>query len=181
MNQTDMRNSAADRRMRLGAAWPGVVLIALGVLFLVGQYVPNAGRYIPLVVGLALFGLFLATRQYGLLIPGGIVTGVGVGILLAEAVPERGGLFLMALGGGFISIWAIASLLRMRENHWWPLIPGGILLTLGVVDLADEGGQLGDLLDLAWPVALIVLGVLVVARTVIRQRGEPESREAEAE
>jgi len=34
----------------------------------------------------------------------------------------QGGIFLLALGAGFASIWLIGSLFRLRENHWWPLI-----------------------------------------------------------
>ena len=118
-----------------------MVLIAIGLALLIGQVVPNGGRYIVLIVGAALLAGGIATRAYGLVVPGGIVTGVGVGILLDAAEPGRGGsgLFLLSLGLGFISIWLVASLLRLPENHPWPFIPGLILTSIGALSVAGTG------------------------------------------
>src|SRR5688572_22811001 len=96
--------------------WLGAILIGLGALLLAGQLIPGAGRYVALVVGLALLAGFVMTRAYGFLVPGGIVTGVGVGILLAEAYPAAGGLFLLSLAAGFASIWVIGAIFRLREH-----------------------------------------------------------------
>jgi hypothetical protein len=156
-----------DRRGRArsnGGLWAGTILIGLGVLLLAGQLIPGAGRYVVLVVGLALLGGFVATRGYGFLVPGGIVTGIGVGILLSEAYPSAGGLFPLSLAAGFASIWVLGALFQLREHHWWPLIPAAILATIGVVSLADQSGQFRDLSRLAWPIALVVIGVLIVVR-----------------
>ena len=147
----------------------GVVLITIGVAFLLGQLLPNAGRYVPLLVGLSFLAVFLVTRTYGLLVPGGIVTGVGAGIVLAMEDQGRvgGGLFLVSLGLGFIGIVVLGALFRLRENHPWPLVPGGILCTIGLITLA--GTRYGDAARYAWPVVLIGLGVLFVLRGVVRR------------
>jgi hypothetical protein len=158
-----------DRRSNEGL-WFGAILVGLGALLLAGQLVPGAGRYVVLVIGLALLAGFLATRGYGFLVPGGIVTGVGVGILLTEAYPSAGGLFLLSLAAGFASIWVLGAIFRLREHHWWPLIPAGILATIGVVSLIDQGGQFRDLSRLAWPIALVVIGALIVLRAATRRR-----------
>jgi hypothetical protein len=164
---------AAVRRDREGRLWLGLILIGLGAIFLLDRLVPDIGGYVPLIVGLGLFVAFLATRAYGFLIPAGIVSGVGAGILLQQTY-DQGGIFLLALGAGFASIWLIGSLFRLRENHWWPLIPGGILATIGLVDLADESGQLADVLDIGWPVLLVVVGLLVIIRALAQRRaGQP--------
>jgi hypothetical protein len=160
----------AVRRDREGRLWLGLVLIGLGAIFLLDRLVPDIGAYLPLLVGLGLFAAFLATRAYGFLIPAGIVTGVGAGIVLQRSYPE-GGVFLLALGAGFVSIWLIGSLFRLREQHWWPLIPGGILVTIGLVDLADESSQLADLLDVGWPLLLVAVGLLVIIRALVERRG----------
>jgi hypothetical protein len=163
------------REDRRGGLWTGAILIGVGALLLVGQLAPGAGRYVVLVVGLALLAGFVATRAYGFLIPGGIVTGIGVGIVLTEAYPSAGGLFLLSLAAGFASIWVIGSLFRLRENHWWPLIPAAILGTIGTVSVADQSGQFGDLLRLAWPIALVVVGALIVVRAATaRGRGRAD-------
>jgi hypothetical protein len=158
---------------REGRLWLGAVLVALGVLFLLGQYVPDLGRFVPLLVGLALLGVFFATRAYGFLIPGGIVTGVGAGIVLAEAVPGAGGLFLISLGAGFALIWVVGSLLRLPENHWWPLVPAAIVATIGLVDLAGEQGQLREALRIGWPLLLISIGAIVILRARSGRRAGP--------
>jgi hypothetical protein len=159
-----------DRRGGRDGSWiGGGVLIAIGVAFLLGQLLPNAGRYVPLLVGLIFLAVFLVTRNYGFLVPGGIVTGVGVGIVLAMEDQGRvgGGLFLVSLGLGFVGIFILGALFRLRENHPWPLIPGGILCTIGLITLA--GTRYDEAARFAWPAALIVLGLLFVLRGIIRR------------
>jgi hypothetical protein len=145
------------------------VLIAIGVAFLLGQLLPNAGRFVPLLVGLIFLAVFLATRNYGFLVPGGIVTGAGIGIVLAMEDQGRvgGGLFLVSLGLGFIAIFVLGALFRLRENHPWPFIPGGILCTIGLITLA--GTRYDEAARYAWPIVLIGLGVLFVLRGVLRR------------
>src|SRR6266508_1871641 len=147
----------------------GIVLVAIGVAFLLGQLLPNAGRFVPLLVGLIFLAVFLVTRSYGFLVPGGIVTGVGVGVVLAVEDQGRvgGGLFLVSLGLGFIAIFIIGALFRLRADHPWPLIPGGILCPIGLITLA--GTRYGDAARYAWPAALIVLGLMFVLRGLIRR------------
>ena len=159
----------AARRDREGRLWLGLILIGLGAIFLLDRVLPDIGAYVPLIIGLALFVAFLATRTYGFLIPAGIVSGVGAGILLEQAY-DQGGIFLLALGSGFVAIWLIGSLFRLRENHWWPLIPGGILVTIGLVDLANDSGELAELLDLGWPILLVAVGLLVIIRALAERR-----------
>ena len=147
----------------------GLVLITIGLAFLVGQLLPNAGRFVPLLIGLSFLAVFLVTRNYGFLVPGGIVTGVGAGVVLAVEDQGRvgGGLFLVSLGIGFIGIYVVGALFRLHENHPWPLVPGGILATLGVITLA--GTRYGDISRYAWPIVLIGLGALFVLRGLLRR------------
>jgi hypothetical protein len=161
--------SHGRERARDGSWIGGVVLIAIGVAFLLGQMLPNAGRFVPLLVGLSFLAVFLVTRAYGFLVPAGIVTGVGVGIALAVEDQGRvgGGLFLVSLGLGFIAIVILGALFRLRENHPWPLVPGGILCTIGLITLA--GTRYGDVARYAWPAVLIALGLLFVLRGVFRR------------
>ncbi len=49
------------------------------------------------------------------------------------------------------------------ETHWWPLIPGGIMLLIGLA--AGFGSIFGSLLNLLgnlWPIALIAAGLYVL-------------------
>jgi len=43
---------------------------------------------------------------------------------------SSGGWILLGLGAGFIGIWLLALLLKL-SSHWWPLVPGFVLLAVG--------------------------------------------------
>ncbi len=150
----------------------GLILIAAGALALLGHYVPDAGQYIVLAIGLVLLVLFVVNREYGALIPGCILTGIGVGIPLAAANPgELGGaLVLISLGCGFIAIWLLSFLFRLPDHHWWPLVPGLILGTIGAGMAAGERNQaVADAINVGWPVVLVAAGVLLLFGAVRRR------------
>jgi hypothetical protein len=139
----------------------GLILVGLGTLLLIGQFVPDVGRYVALVIGLGLLALFVVKRDYGLLVGGGIVTGVGVGILGATMFEgtAAGAAFMICLGLGFLGVLALSYLMRLPERHWWPAIPGLILTGIGLA--LAVGGMALELVNY-WPVVLIVLGVILV-------------------
>src|SRR5207253_9929299 len=86
---------------RNDGAWVGgLILIVIGLVFLAGQLVTNASHYVVLGVGLTFLVAFFATRNYGFLVPAGIVSGVGVGLVLMLVEPGRigSGLLLVSLG-----------------------------------------------------------------------------------
>jgi hypothetical protein len=126
----------------------------------------GAGGWVVLIVGVGLLGAFAYTHQYGYLIPGGIMTGIGAGIVISESLltlsdEATGGVIVLGLGLGFLSIWVIGGLVRVEHHHWWPVIPGGILAVVGAALLV--GGMAVDLLDY-WGVVAIAIGLLVLWR-----------------
>jgi len=144
-----------------------LVIASIGLFFLAGQLEPDIGRFVTLFIGLALLAVFVIRREYGFLVPGSILTGVGIGIALdvaATGVAESG-VMMLSLAGGFLGIWVLGSVYRLPQNHWWPLIPGGILTLIGLVQLtrAEVEGALS-----LWPVILIIVGALVLGRTITR-------------
>jgi hypothetical protein len=149
-----------------------LVLILVGVAGLALRLVestPTAGGVVVTVIGLGLLGAFAYTRQYGYLVPGGILTGLGLGIVASEASTltedATGGIIVLGLGLGFVSIWVIGGLVHVAQNHWWPLIPGGILAIVGAALLAGEEA----LLEYVWVVP-IVLGVIVLGWGLSQRR-----------
>jgi hypothetical protein len=146
----------------------GVVIAALGLFFLAAQLEPDIGRFVALFIGLALLAVFVVRRDYGFLVPGSILTGIGIGLALEPALAgqAQGSVMMLSLAGGFLGIWVIGSLYRIPQNHWWPLIPGGILTLVGLVQLsrtdADHALRL-------WPVILLLVGALVLARALTRR------------
>ena len=146
-----------------------VVLIAVGVIGLITQiWEPKAdlGGWVVAIIGLGFLGAFLYTRQYGYLVPGGIMTGLGAGIVISQAVSwasseGEGRAVVLGLGLGFIAIWLIGAVMSAAQNHWWPFVPGTILTVVGAALLV--GGQAVDLLDY-WGVAVVAIGLFILWR-----------------
>lgn len=138
---------------------PGLILIVLGVAFLLAQYFDFGPPLFLTLLGFVLLIPYIFTRSYGLLVPGCILTGIGVGLLFdrpplgtAIAVP-------IGLGLGFIAIFAIHSTVA-RQSHWWPLIPGGVLVLGGI---AEGTPQAQVLIEKGWPLILVLIGLLILA------------------
>lgn len=141
---------------------PALVLIGIGVALLIAQTTGIGGEAIVAVIGAGFLLAYAATRQYGFLIPGSIMSGLGVGIVYETQVAgSNGAPVLIGLGVGFLAIYAIDGFVRRASAAWWPLIPGGILATIGV--LIGAGRE--DWLSTAgawWPVVLIIIGAVML-------------------
>lgn len=143
-----------------------------------GQVVGETGQFVTLGIGLVLLVLFAVSRNPGTLIGGGIVTGIGAGVLVAANAESdiAGAAVLFGLGFGFIGVWLIGTLMRVKEVSLWPLIPGAILVVVGIVVLA--GSEAAKTLELLWPALLIGLGVIVLI-AAMRGRGTGSAGDGE--
>jgi hypothetical protein len=124
------------------------------------QYVEGIGQDVILFcIGGLLIAAYLYTGTYGLLVPGGILLGLGLGSIGEHRFRLFEGDFtLLGLGIGFATIWLVALLYR-RRSHWWPLIPGTILIIAG---LRAGRETLEFLLEKGWPLILVFVGLLIV-------------------
>jgi hypothetical protein len=127
------------RRNNLGV---GIGLIAIGSLLVLGN-IFEWGIFLVLLLGLVFIAWGIATRTAGLLIPGGILSGIGTGIALQELLPIanddlNGGIFLLSFAAGWFSI-VVLSRLFTRDPQWWALIPGGIMSFIGVFNVLISG------------------------------------------
>ncbi len=143
----------------------GALLILLGILFFLAQFVRFEGWVFLLGLGVIFLAVGWLLRTYGFLIPGGILTGLGAGIAATNVLPEdggQGGAVLLGLGLGFVLVWVLGWAV-LREKHPWPLIPGGILGVMGALLLAGAWGlQVLELLGKFWPAILVVIGIVVL-------------------
>ena len=150
----------------------GTILIMLGLLIFAEQVFQThlTGLLFLPLLGVAFLAWGILCQRPGLLIPGGILLGIGAGSILVDgpfhslAEPARGGAFLLAFGAGWLLI-TLASILFMRRMTWWPLIPGGIFGLLGSAMLI--GGPMLALLNLTnliWPLALVAIGLMLILR-----------------
>lgn len=148
------------------SVFSGLGLIVLGAVFMVSQFVEIDGRFFLPLLGLGFIGWSVLSRTQGLLIPGGILSGIGLGVVLAESAwavrlegDLEGSLFLLGFAAGWVSIVVLTKLF-FNEFQWWPLIPGGIMALIGVGILTDgvlleTVGSIGKM----WPLILIAIGV----------------------
>ena len=162
------RNPETRRR---GGIVGGAILIAIGLLALLQQFVHiNWGLYFLPFVALIFLSAGILERRPGLLIPGGILAGVGAGAIVVQSSlfasvgePVRGGLFMLVFAGGWAVITGASYLIG--KVMLWPLIPAGIIGLFGLTLLAGVIGL--PYLTLAgyfWPLALIALGLYLVLR-----------------
>jgi hypothetical protein len=142
---------------------PGLILIILGVAFLLAQYFEFGPGLFLTLLGLIFLILYAFTLSYGVLIPGCILAGIGVGLMFQRAVAYPNITVSLGLGVGFIAIFVI-QLIVARASHWWPLVPGGTLVLVGIAETVPQGQEL---LGKGWPVILILIGLLILAGTFI--------------
>jgi hypothetical protein len=143
----------------------GLVLIGVGsILFLLNRIEGIGQPAILLVLGTIFLAGYVYSRQYGLMVPAGILLGLGAGSLAEEGWLEFGDPSKLGLGAGFIAIFLVPLIVEHR-SHWWPLIPGAILVLLGFPDTEKAVRWLFD----NWPVILIGVGVLVLLGGLLRR------------
>jgi hypothetical protein len=147
-----------DARGRRTSA--AVALIVIGAVFFALQMTKGPTEVLVYLVlgGLFLVG-YLYRRQYNLLVPGCILLGLGLGALGERTSIDFRNFSPLGLGLGFIGIFVVDLAFR-RRTHWWPLIPGGVLVLNSVADLR----QLTWLFSKGWPLILVVIGVLMLLR-----------------
>jgi len=158
----DRRPEWGDKRGRL-IAGASLVIAGLGLFAL--EAVDGTGdAAILFVIGAVFIAAYFMRRVYGFLIAGCIALGVGLGQAAQEIFDTSGDVTVIGIGIGFGLIYAIDRLTD-GSAHWWPLIPGGILLIIG---LASLSGSVGDYL---WPALLIVAGGVILFSSRRRETG----------
>jgi F0F1-type ATP synthase assembly protein I len=155
----------------------GVVLIVFGMLMLLATFTNSSilGLSILPILGVLFIVWGLLARLPGPMIPGGILTGLGLGILLSQYAfssstgETQGGIVLLGLGIGFLLIIPLAWIVS-PVRHWWALIPGGILTFIGIALLI--GGPaltVASILGRLWPIIPIAVGMFLIWR-LLRKR-----------
>jgi hypothetical protein len=140
----------------------GAILIVLGVGLLALQFLEGFSEAVIffLVGGMFVAG-YLYSRAYGLLIPGCILLGLGLGSVGGSTISSvsEDMFVLLGLGVGFVAIWVI-PLVYQGKSIWWPLIPGGILIIVG---FAEGSETVEKLFEVGWPLIIVFIGLLILA------------------
>ena len=163
---TNITHSPAHRNALVG----GTLLIAIGVLTLLAQNIKTEALgllFLPVLGGLFLVAGIVG-RQVGFIIPGGVLTGIGLGAIftqspaLAASETTQGGVFFLGFAGGWFLI-TVLSMLFTRNTQWWALIPGAIMALIGGALLLGALNVL-EFASRWWSLILVALGLIIIVR-----------------
>jgi len=157
---------ALKQRRDTAAMTFGAVLVVVGAVLLGGRFNDVVAAGGPaLWIGLGFLTWWAFSGNYGLLVPAGVLTGLGVGLMLDNVV-FYGNPVALGLGVGFLAIYALDSLRRRRSSSWWPLVPGALLVIVGLLQNTSGWDSLGEL---GWPLVLIVIGIIIIGGALSRR------------
>ncbi len=159
-------------RAQSGRIVTGVALVVIGLIAVLANFFdsPSFGILIVPTLGLIFLLWGIIVREVGLLIPGGILGGIGLGIYLNQGpfsyLEDTGeaGLFLLSFALGWALITLLSAFISDRV-HWWPLIPGGVLAVIGGALMA--GGLALEVLSWIgrfWPLGLVAVGLYLIIK-----------------
>jgi hypothetical protein len=177
MSYSQEDNMKRARRSSLGV---GILLIALGLLVLVGQLFPGIfgwGGPItwPLIVvgvGIFLLLLGLATGNPGMAVPACIVGGIGVLLYWQNATQNFGSwAYAWTLISGFAGVGVILEGL-FTGRFGKALVRGGWMILVSLVMFTVFASFLGGpkLLGIYWPALLILLGLISLVQYFMQTR-----------
>lgn len=162
---------------RGGSVVGGLILIAVGAVALVAQFV-ELDETLGLLVLPVLSAIFIvagiATRQSGFFIPGGILAGLGLGTILmvgpyGDGGADEPGIFMLAFAAGWVLIPILSILFSRGERHLWALFVAAILGLVGAA--VSYGGAALTALEMLgrwWPLFLIAGGIALILKRGVR-------------
>jgi hypothetical protein len=147
---------------RPGWSWLGILLVVLGVALVIMQLLPGVSFTSLLLVGLgvAFLAAWLIGHWKGATIPALVLLAWGGTRIAVELDYLRGdGWTPLAVGVALILAWGIGQVQQVRRE--WALWVGVALVIFGLAQVSD---LLPGAWDLLWPLALVLLGVVLILR-----------------
>jgi hypothetical protein len=146
----------------------GIILIVIGVGLLIFRLVSLEG-FFPLALGLIFIIAGILKRSAGLIIPGGIIGGAGLGTvammnnwLAPMGSAAGGGVFLLVMSLGWFSITLLSKLFT-DETQVWALFPGAAMALIGgLVLMGEQGLRVLEVMGTYWPLILVAVGMWVL-------------------
>lgn len=154
-------------------AIPGFVLLSIGAPSLLEWQKIHLGPWNASVVlfgiALAFWTVLLVKREnWWAEIPAGVLTVIGLLIGLQDTLRPASTEWVAALLLGLGLVFALLYLLRLSEQEmWWPAAPAAALILAGIVTWIGPLGP-NQVWERWWPVAMMVLGVVVLVLSVQR-------------
>lgn len=151
-------------RKQWWALIPAMTLLGLAGTVIVESYLTGIGNLGGALflggIGLSFWVIYLTNRDFWwAIIPGGVLFTLGVVTIADDYISgdSGGGVFFMGLA---ITFLLVALLAKPRESFWWAYIPAGVLFVMGVFLI----GPLQSAFNYIWPVALILVGGIILFR-----------------
>jgi hypothetical protein len=149
-----------DEDRRPGLPWIGIFLVVFGALLLAERMLPNQrlGDVAVLAAGLASLVAWVVRRGTVALYAGAFLTAVALpGTIQALGQPLGPGWGTLFFGLAFLLVAAVRA--SQGGGVGWQALYGGILVLIGGTEVVKP-----DFADLAWPLILVAIGVLLLVR-----------------
>jgi hypothetical protein len=149
-----------DEDRRPGLPWIGIFLVVFGALLLAERMLPNQrlGDVAVLAAGLASLVAWVVRRGTVALYAGAFLTAVALpGTIQALGQPLGPGWGTLFFGLAFLLVAAVRA--SQGGGVGWQALYGGILVLIGGTEVVKP-----DVADLAWPLILVAIGVLLLVR-----------------
>ena len=151
-----------QQRRQQAIAGMAMVILGLGLF-----YLEDLGHSVVFfLVGGGFLVAYFYRREPGFLVPGCIILSLGAANLGQSLVKDFSK--LLALGLGFVAITVI-TLLYERRFVWWPLLPGGTMVLLGL----PRSRQITRLILDNWQLVLVAIGVAIFIGAFVRPVSRP--------
>lgn len=162
----------------------GVVIILIGIFMLLSTLGITRDINILLLIGACFIAAYVfSRRQLGFLIPGCIIFAIGVYSFLMEnhiIANNHDEFFVILLGCAFLVVMLVHTM-WIKTDKWgaryWPAIPGGILVVIGIlayVDKSVSNNLLETVVRYGWPVIIIAVGLRMLIWPSHRHRREED-------
>lgn len=152
-----------------GEVFLGSILLLAGLFMIFANFFKLSIfgiLFLPLL-GLLFFVWSIFSKEFKLIIPAGIIEGLGLGIVFTSLLTVssesiKGGFFFI----GFSIGWFLITILCKRifkKNVLWPLIPGFLLLIFGfLITIEDKGLNILLSFNIFWPFILVLAGLILI-------------------
>jgi hypothetical protein len=118
-------------------AFPGFILLGLGILILLPEQLDDLGGGLFLgAIAISFWYAFLSNRieRWWAIIPAGVFTALSLLVVVSEYLDEYSG--AIVLGG--IGLSFLVVYITNATERWWALIPFGVLTTLASITIFSE-------------------------------------------
>jgi hypothetical protein len=149
-----------DEDQRPGLPWIGVFLVVFGALLLLERMLPDQrlGDVAVLAAGLASLVVWTLRRSPIALYAGAFLTALALpGTIQALGQPLGPGWGTLFFGLAFLLVAAVR--VSQGGGVGWQALYGGILVLIGGSEVVKP-----DVADLAWPLILVAIGLLLLLR-----------------